>query len=159
MRKECCSEHPVWKWVLGIFFFLVAIFVVFSIASMIVFKFQRFEGRSDVNKLMMGNVTSLCQRDGKCDCGGTGMVKGWGKSDDRSDVVRVYGTISKVEGNLITIMNNGAKEQIVVSAVDTVIMSSSTEVGLSALKVGGGAVFVGSMNAETQLVAKLIQLQ
>lgn len=159
MKKECCIEHPVWKWILGIFFFLIAIFVVFSISSMIVFKFQRSGGWDRGNKLMMGNVTSLCQKDGKCDCGGAGMMKGWGRSDDRSDVVRVYGTISKVEGNLITIVNNGAKEQVVVSAADTVIMSSSTEVGLSALKVGGGAVFVGSVNAETQLVAKLIQLQ
>ena len=155
MKKECCANNPVWKWVLGIFFFLVAIYVVFSISTMIVFKFQRMGDWSEGNRLMVGK-SLWCQKDGNCNCGG--MMKGWGR-EDKTDVVRIFGTIVKVDGNMVTVLNNGAKEQVVVSTADTVIMSSSTEVGLSALKSDLGAVFVGSMNTENQLEAKLIQLQ
>jgi hypothetical protein len=74
-------------------------------------------------------------------------------------MVRMFGAVTKVEGNLITIMNNGAAEQVVVSQADTIIMSSSTEVGLAALKAGQNIVVAGVMNKDNQLVAKIINIQ
>ena len=151
MKKDCRMSHPVWKWIFGIFFFLIALYVVFAISSMIVFKFQHMAGWYG------GDKFTSYQKKSDCNFGGT-MMKRWGK-EDRLGTVRVFGTITKIEGNLITILNNGAQEQAVISAADTVIMSYSAEVGLAALKVDAGAVFMGRMNVEKQLEAKLIQLQ
>lgn len=72
---------------------------------------------------------------------------------------RVYGNISKIEANQITIMNNAAQEQMILSQADTVIVSSSTEVGISELKVGQNIIVYGSPDKDKILVVKLIQIQ
>jgi hypothetical protein len=72
---------------------------------------------------------------------------------------RIYGNILKIEDNLITILNNAAKEQVIVSRAETVIVSSTTEVGISALETGQNIIVFGSPDEEGLLVAKMINIQ
>jgi hypothetical protein len=73
--------------------------------------------------------------------------------------VREFGVISKIEGNQITIMNNAAQEQLVLSQADTVIVASSTEVGLSVLEVGQDIIVIGALDNDNVLTAKVIDIQ
>ena len=82
----------------------------------------------------------------------------WGKRDDKASAVRLFGTISKVEGNKITIKDNGALEQVVLSQAGTVILSAEGEVGLSVLKTGVNIVSLGTYDKDNQLVAKVINV-
>ena len=72
---------------------------------------------------------------------------------------RLFGNITKIEKNQITILNNAAQEQTVLSLADTVIISSSTEVGISALKAGQDVIVFGAPNADKVLEAKIIEIQ
>lgn len=72
---------------------------------------------------------------------------------------RVFGNITKIEANQITIKNNGAQEQVIISEADTAIISSSTEVGLAALKVGQDIIVIGSPDKDKKLVAKFIEIK
>lgn len=72
---------------------------------------------------------------------------------------RVFGAVTKIEGNKITILNNAAEEQMILSMAETVIISSSTEVGLSALKVGENVVIFGAPNKDKIMEAKYINIQ
>ena len=73
--------------------------------------------------------------------------------------VMIYGEILKVEGNKITILNNGAAEQVVVSLPETQISLSEKVVGISSLKEGQEGIFGGFYNKENQLEAKMIELK
>ncbi len=85
-----------------------------------------------------------------------GMMGNW---DRDSHTTRLFGTITKVEANQITVLDNAAKTDMIVTSATTVITSSSTEIGLSSLKAGQNIVAVGVVNANNILEAKLIQLQ
>ncbi len=82
---------------------------------------------------------------------------GWGKDDKK--LSRVFGSITKIEGNQITILDNAAKNEIIVSLSSTVITSSSTEIGLGALKAGQNIAALGALNANNMFEARLIQVQ
>jgi len=82
---------------------------------------------------------------------------GWGK--DTQKMTRVFGAITKIEGNQITILNNAAKNEIVLSLSTTVITSSSTEIGIGALKAGQNIAALGALNANNMFEARLIQVQ
>ncbi len=82
---------------------------------------------------------------------------GWGKDDQK--MTRVFGAITKIEGNQITILNNAAKNEIVLSLSTTVITSSSTEIGIGALKAGQNIAALGSLNANNMFEARIIQVQ
>lgn len=72
---------------------------------------------------------------------------------------RVFGVISKIEKNKITIINNASQEQVVFSQADTVIVASSTEIGLASLQVGQNVVVLGTPDKDNVLTAKLINVQ
>jgi hypothetical protein len=72
---------------------------------------------------------------------------------------RVFGSITKIEANQITIKNNAAQEQVVISQADTVIFSSSTEVGLSALQIGQNIIVYGTPDKDNKMTAKMINIQ
>lgn len=65
---------------------------------------------------------------------GTGrfMMGGW----NSDDYTRVLGSITKIDGNKITISDNGGAEKVVVSQSNTSITSAGKEIGLSSLKIG-----------------------
>lgn len=94
---------------------------------------------------------------------GGGMMGGWfdrdGERGERNGVTQVFGTISKVEGNKITLRNNEAKDQMVLSLATTVIVANGTEVPLSSLKADQNVVVMGAVNKDTQQVeARMIKV-
>ncbi len=82
---------------------------------------------------------------------------GWGKDDQK--MTRVFGAITKIEGNQITILNNAVKNEIVLSLSSTVITSSSSEIGIGALKAGQNIAALGALNANNMFEARIIQVQ
>ncbi|OGH65874.1 MAG: hypothetical protein A3B90_03160 [Candidatus Magasanikbacteria bacterium RIFCSPHIGHO2_02_FULL_41_13] len=80
-------------------------------------------------------------------------------SKDDQKLSRVFGTITKIEGNQITVLDNAVKNQIILSLSSTIITASSTEVGVSSLKVGQNIAALGAANSDTLFEAKLIQVQ
>lgn len=72
---------------------------------------------------------------------------------------RIFGVITKIEANKITIKNNAAVEQLVVSQADTVIVSSTTEVGIASLQVGHNIIVIGSIDKDNTLTAKMISIK
>ncbi|MDD2757821.1 MAG: hypothetical protein PHD72_00405 [Patescibacteria group bacterium] len=91
--------------------------------------------------------------------GGSNVAFKAGKNLTLAIPERVFGNISKIEANQITVMNNAAQEQVILSQADTVIFSSSTEVGLASLKVGQNIVVIGEPDKDKKLVAKIINIQ
>lgn len=75
-----------------------------------------------------------------------------------SETTRLFGTITKVDGNKITVTNNAAQESIVVSQTSTVILSATSEIGLSSLKTGLSIVSSGLLNKDNQLEAQIIKV-
>jgi hypothetical protein len=76
-----------------------------------------------------------------------------------SHAVRLFGNITKIEGNKITVLDNSAKEQVVLSQPSTIIMETENEIGFSSLEPGMNIVSVGAMNAGNQMLAKTILVQ
>ncbi len=72
---------------------------------------------------------------------------------------RMFGTITKIEGNNLTLLDNAAAETVVMSTQDTIIIQAGAEVGLATLKVGQNVVVVFSLTEERQQVAKTISVQ
>jgi hypothetical protein len=72
---------------------------------------------------------------------------------------RIFGVITKIEANKITIKNNAAQEQLVVSQADTVIVSATTEVGLASLQVGQNIIVIGSYDKDKVLNARMISIK
>jgi len=156
-KSACCSG---WHWGMKVFFVLIGLFVIFLISVCIVMKREYRE-----NRMMKSYGYSLmknCDAGGKCGCNQDGpktmMRFGDDKLVERVEMVRLFGVVNKVEGNLITITTNAAKDQVVVSVAETVIMVGEKEVGLSTIKEGDNAVFFGTMNKDSQLEAKAIKM-
>jgi hypothetical protein len=77
----------------------------------------------------------------------------------QSHDVRLFGNITKIEGNKITILDNSAKEQVILSQQATIIAESDNEIGLASLDEGMNIVAIGALNADNQMLAKIIQVQ
>ncbi len=88
---------------------------------------------------------------------GWGMMRRWFGSA-QNNAVYVFGAITKTDGNKITIIDNGGKEQIVILGSDTVIYSASDEMSLSALKAGQSIRAGGMLNKDGQLNTKEIRV-
>ncbi len=72
---------------------------------------------------------------------------------------RIFGAITKIEGNKITVMDNANQERILITQATTTIMSVSQEVGLKDLKVGQNINFTGQLNKDNQYEAVWIKVQ
>jgi len=77
----------------------------------------------------------------------------------QSHAIRLFGNITKIDGNKITVLDNSAKEQVILSQPETIITATGTEVGVASLKAGMNIVSIGAMNADNQLLAKTIRVQ
>lgn len=89
--------------------------------------------------------------------GGWGMMNRWiGRT--QNSAVYLFGAITKIDGNKITLVDNGGKEQVVVTASDTVIYGASGEISLSSLKAGQSIRAGGATNKDGQLSAKEIRV-
>lgn len=91
------------------------------------------------------------------------MLKFIGKNNEASEsgvkLTRLFGVVSKIEGNKISIKDNSAAEVAVLSQATTVITSTGIEIGLSSLKAGQNIVSYGTLNKDGQLEAKSIDVQ
>jgi hypothetical protein len=86
-----------------------------------------------------------------------GFEKGrWG--EEGKDMVKLFGVITKIEGNKITVLDNGAKEQAFLSQPETTIMTATGEVGLSTLKAGQNVILLQKKCEDKQLKLELVQV-
>jgi len=86
-----------------------------------------------------------------------GFEKGkWG--EEGKDMVKLFGVITKIEGNKITVLDNGAQEQTLLSQPETTIMTATGEVGLSALKAGQNVILLQKKCEDKQLKLELVQV-
>ncbi len=69
-----------------------------------------------------------------------------------------FGAITKIDGGNITIMDNAAKEDMITSQANTIIVSQTGEQPLSALKVGQAITAVGGVDASSTLEAAIIRV-
>lgn len=81
-----------------------------------------------------------------------------GRMETTSSTTPFFGSVARIEGNRIVILNNGAQEQVVLSQAQTVILFADREVGLSSVTVGQMVRGVGVTNADATVTAKAIWL-
>lgn len=149
--KVCCRNSSVVHRVLKVFLTAVVVFFIFVVGMGFGFKIGYFGMRSV--QYVKTNPTAL------------NMMKKYDR-DDRKDFLkgnlvaqsRLFGTITQIEGNKITVTNNAAQETVVLSQVTTVIVLGETEVGVASLKVGMNLVSTGVFNKDNQLEAQIIKI-
>ena len=79
------------------------------------------------------------------------MFSGWGKQVSTS--TQIFGAITKVEGNKITIVNNENKQQVIITSASTRIIGNTGEVSLKDLKTGQEINTDGQLNKDNQINA------
>lgn len=72
---------------------------------------------------------------------------------------RMFGTITKIEGNMITVADNAAMQDVLLSKQQTIIVANGAEIGLSGLKVGQNIVAVYRVNDAGQMEAQTMSVQ
>ncbi|MFA6992030.1 MAG: hypothetical protein WC269_01965 [Candidatus Gracilibacteria bacterium] len=81
--------------------------------------------------------------------GGYNMM-GWYDDDDSGSRNGLsFGTITKIDGNKITVLNNANAEVTFATGASTVIYSSTGEIGLAGLKVGQNINYYGKTDKNT----------
>mgnify|MGYP001585682432 FL=1 len=83
-----------------------------------------------------------------------GMMGRW--SVDK-DSVRIFGVIKKIDGAVITVLDNGNTERAIVSTASTIIVDGDTELSVGDLKVGE-RIGVTGRSDDNILTAKLIEV-
>lgn len=78
----------------------------------------------------------------------------WGRT--ATATARYFGTVNRVEGNKITIVDNGSVEMVILSQSSTRIESERGVMGLTELKPGQKVEVIGVRDAENQFLAKVI---
>ncbi len=72
--------------------------------------------------------------------------------------LRIFGAVLRSEENRITIFDNSAKEQIVVSQAKTRIFDKGVETGIAAIKAGQNLIIEGRINKDKQIEAEVINI-
>ena len=156
---KCCKcfKHPIVRIIFKIVFILI-------IVALICLAFSRgFHHGRFGNEMKFGGCGMMnSQTVPAVTCAGAGMMgfeKGvWGEEKEGKDMAKLFGVITKVEGNKITVLDNGAKEQTFLSQPETTIMTSAGEVGLSALKAGQNVILMQGKGEDKQLKLELVQV-
>jgi len=86
------------------------------------------------------------------------MMGGYDR-DAASNLQKAFGSITSIEGNKITLTDNGGGAVAVLSTANTTILAGQEEVSLNALASGQDIRVVGTMNASNELEAKYIYTQ
>lgn len=158
----CCGGHHGRKcsWI----FRVVAIFFIIGLVTIAVgvsrhragneFGEQgRLNGRySMMNGFQTRNFQGLNNQQG-------GMMARFLNDSEKGNLNQVFGVITKIEGNKITTLDNGAKEQVILSTSNTVISTVNGNVGLKALKLDQNIGAQGVLNKDGALEAQVIQIQ
>ena len=163
--KCCVAETSVGHFVIKMFLALVMVGLGLAIAIVIVMSIGKGwkSACKDYTYLKAGGAAQVSLMGQKFE--GKLMVRDGSNvmykfTKEESDLpVRIFGSILNIESNRITILNNASEAQVVLSEAGTVIVSSSTEVGLSALQAGQNIIIFGELNEDNQLTAKMINIQ
>lgn len=141
-----CKMHckgGIFRGLLRALFTLVILAAIFTAGAMVgAIKVIRYSGNfPDIMQPLGGMVRY-------------GMIN-W-NGDDWKAGTKIFGVITKIEGNKITVTDNGGKDAVIISTSGTVIVSGRDEIALGALKVGQTVNAAGSLNKDGQLEAKWI---
>lgn len=79
--------------------------------------------------------------------------------DDAGNLQKAFGSITSIEGNKITLTDNGGNAVSVLSTANTTILAGQEEVSLNALASGQDIRVLGTMNGSNQLEARYIYTQ
>jgi len=86
-------------------------------------------------------------------------MKFWGDDEnEKNKATKLFGLVTKVEGNKITVLDNGGKEQVVLSLSSTTIFNSIGEIGIASIKEGQGLSVMGKENTDKQIEAVMIRI-
>ncbi|MGE5298281.1 MAG: DUF5666 domain-containing protein [Acidobacteriaceae bacterium] len=91
------------------------------------------------------------------DNGGFGGYGGMGKRLGMNN--GIFGTISNIQGNKITITNNSGQQQDVITQSTTLIIENGSQIGLNGLKSGQNIIVSGTTDSNNQITARIIQVQ
>lgn len=159
----CCSDNSLSHFLMKIFFILVVIILIFMLGMCAGIKLSHLKSARGITKTFnMGALVSsgsyavgdfATEPDMLVDFVGQGCLSG------KQAVNRLFGTITGIEGNKITILDNANQKRIVLSQADTIITASGIEMGLSTLEVEQNIIVFGSLDKDGQLLAKIISLQ
>lgn len=157
--KKCCcgGPHSVWYWIIKIMIVLAILFLVAIISLAAGVKMNKFG-----DKLGKDGRFGMIKYSQEL---GTGKVMMLGKNfyktceSDGLALTRLFGVVSKVEGNKIFIVDNSVTLKTVLSSAETTITTTSGEVGIGFLKQGQNIVIFGSLNKDKMLEAKTIAIQ
>lgn len=86
----------------------------------------------------------------------------FGLGMDRADGARTenfFGTVTAIEKNRITILDNGAQEQVVLSQSNTVIFSTSTKISVTELRTGQNIEGFGVRGDDGVITANVIHAE
>ena len=161
----CCSRPSASRYVLRGLLAVVVLFTVFSIGLSIGAKMALHRmgmgGRSSMMRMeerrivpggrmeMKGDVLLM-----RGDHEMPGMMR-----DPQSDagMASIFGSIVAVDGNRITLKDNGNDNQVVLSQADTMITSGGALVTLGGLRVGQNVLVMGMKEGE-QVKARTIKV-
>jgi hypothetical protein len=153
-----CCKHPVVRIIIKI----VLILVILGLICMAFFKCHHNRFDRDMKFGGYGMMTTQAIPAGTAvpAFGMMGFEKGgsWGEEKEGKGMTRLFGVITKIDGNKITILDNGAKEQTFLSQPATTIMTATGEVGLSALKAGQNVILLQEKGEDKKLELKLVQV-
>lgn len=160
-QLDCCgNKHDCHKRGYKGFWMIVVLLLV--IGSIFCFSFgfgsRHFSKRFGVGYYPMMGIG----RDGMMNWGANrdypagGMMRSWQVSN-QENAVQIFGVISKIEGAKITVVDSGNQEKIINSVSSTRIISSTSQVSLSVLKVGQNISVLGEMK-DNQFQANLIRI-
>ena len=92
--------------------------------------------------------------------GGYGGMMGnlmWGGRTENFAGSAMAGIVTKVEGNKITLTDNGGKTQIITTSSNSIIVVDGQEAGLNSLKAGQYLRATGTRGKDSSFTAKMIQ--
>ena len=123
-----------------------------------------WQGNGFGKTVRMGRYFERDLRGGAWNMMGAGYGRGmmgnvwYGEDGANGAATSMFGVITKIEANKITVSDNAAKSQVVLSQSDTVIQSGAGEVALGTLKVGQTVLSVGALDKDGQLLAKFMRV-
>jgi|GEM_PF-1344893 len=161
---KCCS-HPVMHCIIKTIIILIILGLIGMAGFSCGARLSKFKYGSYgmMNPVSFDNKTSTFGPGMMNNFGGYGFAKHmnfWGddEKEGKDGRTQLFGLVTKVEGNKITVTDNGGKEQVVLSQSSTTILNSIGEVGLQSIKVGQGLSVAGKTNTDKQIEAVLIRI-
>ncbi len=145
--------HGAWR---------VGRFLMWGVILVVVFALGVFRGAAGTARYFSGFPG--CAISGQVGMMGGYGYGGWSRGAswmmggyDRDEASqKVFGAITSIDGNKITVSDNGGNQISVFSTSNTTITLQGEEVGLNSLKIGQSVGVLGVLNANNQFEARLI---